>query len=494
METTSLTAHELRDLLRRRDISSVEATRATLARIDTVDPRISAYVTVLADQALAQAEAADRMLADPAALDASAGPAAALCGVPLGIKDNMCTAGARTTCSSRMLENFVPPYDATTVARMRAAGAVFVGKTNLDEFAMGSSTENSAFGPTRNPWDTTRAPGGSSGGSAAAVAADLCAAATGSDTGGSIRQPAAFCGVVGMKPTYGLVSRYGLVACASSLDQIGPFTKDVEDCALMMNALAGHDPRDSTSANVPAVDYTTFLGKGVKGMRVGLPREFFEPAGGDLESRALVDAAIKTLVSLGAIPVEVALPHSPYALATYYLCMTAEVSSNLARYDGAQYGLRDMAATDVISMFSASRSQGFGDETKRRTMLGTFALSAGSYEAYYLKSLKVRTLIAGDFTKAFESCDIIAGPVTPEPAFKLGEKTSDPLAMYLSDIFTISVNLAGICATSQPCGHTAAGLPVGLQLIAPAFGEDRLFAAAAAFEAATDHHRRKPAL
>ena len=485
MQIHEKTAHELAGMLRKREVSSVEITRSVLARITEVEQRVQAWVTITADDALAAAAAADREFSSGAA-------ASPLAGIPVGIKDNMCTRGVLTTCSSKILSNFVPPYDATVVGKLRAAGAVVLGKLNMDEFAMGSSTENSGIKKTFNPWDLARIPGGSSGGSAAAVAADMAPIATGSDTGGSIRQPAACCGVVGVKPTYGLVSRYGLVAFASSLDQIGPLAKDVEDAALLLNTLAGHDPMDSTSATYEPPDYTTFLNRGVKGMRVGLPREFFGE-GLDPEVRAAVEAAVKKLEELGASAVEVELPTSPYAVATYYLCATAEASSNLARYSGVEYGARK-DADNIIEMYRRTRAQGFGDEVKRRIMLGTYALSAGYYDAYYLKALKVRTLIARDFARAFEKCDVIAGPTTPTPAFRIGEKADNPLEMYLSDIYTISVNLAGIAGISLPCGFTRADLPVGLQLIAPAFEEGRLFSAAHAYEQATEWHRRKPPL
>ncbi|MGB9690538.1 MAG: Asp-tRNA(Asn)/Glu-tRNA(Gln) amidotransferase subunit GatA [Candidatus Sumerlaeaceae bacterium] len=482
MELFRMTAHELSSLLRRREVTSYELTRAVLTRIAEVEPKVQAYISVTGEEALRMAKNADELLAKGEA-------PSPLTGIPVAIKDNMCTRGTLTTCASKILGNFVPPYDATTVARLRARRAVFVGKTNMDEFAMGSSTENSGMKPTFNPWDLTRIPGGSSGGSAAAVAADMAIVATGSDTGGSIRQPAAFCGVVGLKPTYGLVSRYGLVAFASSLDQIGPITKDVTDAALLLNELAGHDPMDSTSAKIEPPDYTTFLGRDVRELRVGLPREFFGE-GLDAEVEQAVRGALAELENLGAEIIEVSLPHSPYAVATYYLCATAEASSNLARYDGVKYGLR-VEADNIVDMFSRTRSAGFGTEVKRRIMLGTYALSAGYYDAYYLKALKVRTLIKRDFDKAFEQCDVIAGPTTPTPAFRLGEKTANPLEMYLSDIFTISVNLAGICGISVPCGITSSNLPIGLQLIAPAFEEGRLFTVAHAYEQATDWHRKR---
>lgn len=485
MELSGKTAHELRDLLKKGDISSVDITRDVLARIEAVEPRVGAYVTTTPEEALSMAEAADKRRA--------AGEATAdLVGIPIAVKDNMVTKGIRTTCSSKMLEKFIPPFDGTVVAKLREQGLVFVGKANMDEFAMGSSSETSAIKQTANPWDLERIPGGSSGGSAAAVAASMAVLATGSDTGGSIRQPAAHCGIVGMKPTYGLVSRYGLIAFASSLDQIGPLSRDVEDAALLLNAMAGHDSMDSTSAKVDVPDYTSFLNKDIKGLRIGLPKEFFGE-GADPETLAAVKTAIAQLEALGAIPVEVELPHSNYAVATYYLCATAEASSNLARYDGAHYGFR-AEADNVIDMFSRTRSQGFGDEVKRRIMLGTYALSAGFYEDFYLKALKVRTLIKQDFDKAFASCDLIAGPTTPTAAFKLGEKTDNPLEMYLSDIYTISVNLAGIPAISLPCGLTSGNLPIGLQFIAPAFEDGRLFTAAHAFEQSTQWHTNKPSL
>lgn len=482
MELYQKTAHELSDMLRRREVSSEELTRSVMNRIMEAEPKVQAYVTVMGDDAMKMAREADKAIASGTAQSA-------LAGIPVAVKDNMCTRGHLTTCSSKMLSNFIPPYDATIVAKLRRDFAVFTGKTNMDEFAMGSSTENSGIKKTNNPWDLDRVPGGSSGGSAAAVAADMAIMATGSDTGGSIRQPAALCGVVGLKPTYGLVSRYGLVAFASSLDQIGPITKDVEDAALLLNALAGHDPMDSTSAQYSAPDYTSFLRQDVRGLRVGLPTEFFAE-GLDPEIRAAVQKAVKTLEDQGAETVEVSLPHSEFAVATYYVCATAEASSNLARYDGVHYGLR-VDADNVIEMYSRTRHAGFGAEVKRRIMLGTYALSAGYYDAYYLKALRVRTLIARDFEKAFEKCDVILGPTSPTAAFRAGEKTDDPLAMYLNDIYTISVNLAGIAGISLPCGFTSANLPIGLQLIAPAFEEGRLIKMAHAYEQSTDWHKRR---
>jgi len=475
-EPYSWTVHEASAKLRAREISSVELTRSVLDRIASVEPRVRAYVTVDGDRALEMARAADERLV--------AGTAQSpLCGVPLGLKDNLCTTDFPTTCASKILENFRPPYDATVVARLREAGAVFVGKTNQDEFAMGSSTENSGFHPTSNPWDLERTPGGSSGGSAAAVAAGEALATLGSDTGGSIRQPASYCGVVGMKPTYGRVSRYGLVAYGSSLDQIGPLTRDVEDCALILNAISGHDGRDSTSAPIERPDFTSFLNGNIEGLRVGLPRECFGE-GLDPEVAAVLDESRATLERLGAKMVEVSLPHSEYAIAAYYLVATAEASSNLARYDGAHYGHRAAGTDNIIDMFSRTRREGFGDEVKRRLMLGAYVLSAGFYDAYYLKALKVRTLIKRDFENAFENVDVICMPVAPTPAFKLGEKVNDPLQMYLEDIFTISANLAGIPGVSVPAGFTPGYLPVGLQLLAPIFEEGRLIRAAHAFERA----------
>lgn len=487
IELTRLTAHELSDLLRRREVSAVEATEAYLERIAQVDGEVKAYLTVTADQARKAAEEADRRLASEPAENLPP-----LLGVPGALKDNLCTAGVRTTCASRILHNFVPPYDATVVEKTKAAGAPILGKANMDEFAMGSSTENSGFFTTRNPYDLTRVPGGSSGGSAAAVAADEAAWALGSDTGGSIRQPAAFCGLVGLKPTYGAVSRYGLVAFASSLDQIGPLTKDVHDAALVMNLIAGRDARDATSVDRPHPDYTTFLGREVKGLRIGIPKEYFVE-GLDTEVREKVMAAIGALAEGGAEVVEVSLPHTKYALATYYLIAPAEASSNLARYDGVRYGHRSATAPDSVTMFKRTRQEGFGAEVKRRIMLGTYALSAGYYDAYYLKAQKVRTLFRRDFEEAFKKCDVIASPTTPTVAFKAGEKVDNPLAMYLSDVFTIPAPLAALPALSLPCGYSAeGGLPIGLQLQANHFAEGTLFQVAFAVEQALGLKRRRP--
>ncbi len=477
-----LSLSQLAPLLARREVSPVEVTEQFLTRIDERDGELHTFITVDEAGARAQAQEAEARL--------KRGEATPLTGVPLALKDVMVTKGLRTTCGSRILENFLPPYDATVVERLRRAGAVFLGKVNMDEFAMGSSTENSAFGPTHNPWRRDCIPGGSSGGSAAAVAADLCTASLGSDTGGSIRQPASHCGVVGLKPTYGRVSRYGLVAYASSLDQIGPITKEVRDGALLLQAIAGYDPRDSTSVPAPVPDYQEVLGREIRGLKVGVPKEYFGH-GLEPEVEAAIQGALKTLASLGAELLEVSLPHTEYAVATYYVVAVAEASSNLARYDGVKYGLR-VEGRNLLEMYANSRTQGFGAEVRRRIMLGTYALSAGYYEAYYQKALQVRALIRRDFEEAFKNCAVLATPVAPTPAFRLGEKIDDPLTMYLSDIFTISVNLAGIPGISIPCGFSSLGLPIGLQLLGPPFEEATLLQAAHAFEQATDFHRRKP--
>jgi aspartyl-tRNA(Asn)/glutamyl-tRNA(Gln) amidotransferase subunit A len=482
---TELTIHELADLFRQKTATPTQAAREYLDRIAALDPKVKAYLTVTGEAALMRATEADARFEKGAPL----GP---LDGVPLVLKDVLCTRGVRTTCGSKILESFVPPYDATVVARLSRAGAVILGKLNMDEFAMGSSTENSGYFATRNPWDLSRVPGGSSGGSAAAVAADLAAATLGTDTGGSIRQPAAFCGNVGLKPTYGRVSRYGLVAFASSLDQIGPFAKDVEDAALVLQAIAGRDPMDSTSAAVPVPDYAAGLGQGVEGLRVGIPAEYFID-GLDPEVEAAVRAAIEILKGLGAKTESVSLPHTEYGLAAYYVIGPAEASSNLARYDGVKYGLRVPGARDLIDMYSRTRGAGFGAEVKRRVMLGTYALSAGYYDAYYGKAQKVRTLVQRDFQKAFERVDVIVAPTTPTAAFKTGEK-EDPLSMYLNDVFTIPVNLAGLPGVSVPAGFTKAGLPVGLQVIGKAFDEAAVLRTAKAYEGATEWRKRKPTL
>lgn len=489
MEIYELTAHELAEYIQKGELSAEEVTRAVFSRIHEVEEDVQAYVTLTEEAAYTQARRVDgQKLAGQ-----NPGP---LAGIPVGIKDNICTKGVRTTCSSRMLENFVPPYNATVIDKLEAAGAVITGKLNMDEFAMGSSTENSAFFPTRNPWNLECVPGGSSGGPAAAVAAGEAIYALGSDTGGSIRQPASLCGIVGMKPTYGLVSRYGLVAFASSLDQIGPFTKDVRDCALVLNAIAGHDPRDSTSAPNPLPDYTSFLTGEIRGVKIGVPREFFGE-GLDPGVEETVRKAIDKLAELGAIIEECSFPYVEYALPAYYIIAPAEASSNLARYDGVCYGYRAMPEKgekyDIIEMYMKTRSEGFGPEVKRRIMLGTYALSSGYYDAYYLKALKVRTLIRDDFNRLFERFDVLVSPTSPTPAFRLGEKADDPLSMYLSDIYTIPVNLAGIPALSLPCGFVD-GLPVGLHLMGPAFGEGILLKVAYAFEQNTSYHRARPPL
>jgi aspartyl-tRNA(Asn)/glutamyl-tRNA(Gln) amidotransferase subunit A len=461
------------------------ATEAYLARIAALDPKVRAYTAVTREAALAQAAEADARFRAGA-------PRGPLDGVPIALKDVLCTRGIATTCGSRILETYVPPYDATVYARLRAAGSVLLGKLNMDEFAMGSSTENSAFFTTRNPWDLGRVPGGSSGGSAAAVAADMAAATFGTDTGGSIRQPAAFCGNVGLKPTYGRVSRYGLVAFASSLDQVGPFTKTVADAALVLRVIAGADPMDSTAASVGVPDYRAALGGDVAGLRIGIPREYFID-GMDPEVERAVRAAVDVLRGLGAKTEEVSLPHTEYGLAAYYLIGPAEASSNLARYDGVKYGLRVTGARDLVEMESRTRAAGFGKEVKRRIMLGTYALSAGYYDAYYGQALRVRTLVARDFRRAFETVDAIVAPTTPGVAFKIGEK-EDPLQMYLNDVFTIPVSLAGLPGVSIPGGFTLAGLPIGLQVIGKAYDEATVLRVAHAYERATDWHTRKPAL
>lgn len=486
MELTTLTIHELQELLQRREVTAGEVLQAFLERIAREEAKVQAYMSVGEREAVRGAARVDqrRDRGEPV------GP---LAGVPLAIKDVICTQGIPTTCSSKILEGFIPPYDATVVRRLDQAGMVLLGKTNMDEFAMGSSTENSAYKLTRNPWDMGRVPGGSSGGSAAAVAADLCAGALGSDTGGSIRQPAAFCGIVGLKPTYGRISRYGLVAFASSLDQIGPMTKDVRDAAILLNVIAGHDPCDSTSVDLPVADYTAPLGREITGLRIGIPDEYFIE-GMDAEVETAVREAISVLESLGAKAERLSLPHTEYAVATYYLVATAEASSNLARYDGVKYGLRAREARDLFAMYTDSRRNGFGPEVKRRIMLGTYGLSAGYYDAYYLKALKVRTLIRKDFEEAFKRCDVILTSTAPTPAFRIGEKTDDPLTMYLSDIFTISANLAGIPGISLPCGFTQVGLPVGLQLLGRPFDEATVLQVGFAYEQATEWHRRKPPL
>ncbi len=482
-----LTAHEARALLSKREVSARELTEAVLERIEAVDGRVRAYLAVTGEAALQQAAEADERLAR--------GEGGPLTGVPVAVKDNMCTRGVATTCGSRMLERFVPPYDAHVVGRLREAGAVIVGKTNMDEFAMGSSVEHSAFHPTHNPWSLERVPGGSSGGSTAAVAADETLVALGSDTGGSIRQPASLCGVVGLKPTYGRVSRYGLVAFASSLDQIGPITKDVRDCALLLNAIAGHDPRDATSAPLDVPDFTEALTGDIKGMRIGVAKEYV-PEDIDPAVRAVVDAAVTRLEELGAaVERGVSLPSTPHALACYYIIAPSEASANLARYDGVKYGYAYQDGDGMWDNLEKTRQYGFGDEVKRRIMLGTYALSAGYYDAYYLKALKVRTLIRRDFEEAFERFDVLLGLVSPTPAFRLGEKLDDPFQMYLSDVFTLPQPIAGIPSISVPAGFAnwqEESLPVGIQLMARPFDEASLLRVAHAYEQATAWHTQRP--
>jgi len=483
MDLCRLTIHEASELLRHREISSLELTQAVLDRIREVEGKVHAFVTITEDLALQQAEAADQRI--------QKGEATPLTGIPALIKDVICTKGVRTTCGSRMLENFVPPYDATVMEKLKACGIVMVGKANMDEFAMGSSTEHSAFFPTHNPWDLSRVPGGSSGGSAAAVAADEAIYALGSDTGGSIRQPAGFCNVAGFKLTYGRVSRYGLVAFASSLDQIGPLTKDATDCALVMNAIIGYEPRDSTSLPYPVPDYTRSLIPDLHGLRLGVPQEYFV-SGMQKGVEEVMNSAIAKLEELGAeIDWEISLPHTPYALAAYYIIAPSEASANLARYDGVKYGFSVQDAESMWDAMEKTKQFGFGPEVKRRIMLGTYALSAGYYDAYYLKAQKVRTLIRQEFDQAFERFDALITPTSPTVPFKIGEKVDDPLQMYLSDVCTLPINIAGIPAISIPAGF-ADGLPVGMQVIGKPLSEETLLRVAFAYEQATDWHKRRP--
>ena len=480
-------AKQLRDQIAIGQVSSVKAAETIFENIRQYEPLIGAYISTFKDQALSRAGEIDTKIA-------ASRQAGILAGVPVAVKDNICTTFGATTCGSKILENFHSPYNATVVEKLLAADAVIVGKTNMDEFAMGSSTET-GLKQTFNPWDSTRVPGGSSGGSAAAVAAGMCFAALGSDTGGSVRQPAGFCGVVGLKPTYGRVSRFGLVAYGSSLDQIGPITQTVTDSALMMNVIAGHDPADSTSVdekNAATCDYLEKLDEPIENLKIAIVPQF--NAGADKHVQKALDDAIEVYKQLGAEIIEIDLPHSDYAIAAYYIIATAEASSNLARYDGVHYGHRTPAVADYVQVYSKSRAEGFGKEVKRRIMLGTYALSSGYYDAYYLKALQVRNLIRDDFTRAFERCDCIATPVSPTTAFKIGEKIDDPLKMYLSDVYTISANLAGIPGISVPCGFDGKGLPIGLQILAPAFGEDKLLRIARMFEANTDWHNKKPTI
>lgn len=488
-ELLQLGIAEIMESLRAREFSAEELTRAYLERIGETEAKVHAYLSVLEDEAISAARDADAKFG--AGDDDSP-----LLGVPVAVKDLLCMKGTRTTCASRFLENFEAPYDATAVARLKDAGAVILGKLNMDEFAMGSSCEQSAFGPTHNPWNLKTIPGGSSGGSAAAVAARSCVVSLGSDTGGSIRQPAACCGVVGMKPTYGRISRYGLIAFASSLDQIGPFAKNVRDAAILLGAVSGHDPRDSTSADEPVPDYTENLEAGVRGLRIGIPEEYFIE-GMDPEVEAAVQKAIAVFKEQGAEILEISLPHTQYALPVYYILAPAEASSNLARYDGVRYGVRkegDSTFGSLFGMYAASRENGFGDEVKRRIMLGTYALSSGYYDAFYTKAQRVRTLISQDFKTAFDSVDVVLSATAPTPAFEIGERLDDPISMYLSDILTIPCNLAGLPGISQPCGFTSRSLPIGLQLVGKPFAEKTILQAAAAFESATTHHEALPPL
>jgi len=477
-----LTIHEANQLLKEGEISSKDLILSIIERIKQVEGKIKAYVTLNEEEAIKNSEEIDKQkdFSNP------------LSGIPVAVKDNICTYNLRTTCSSKILENFIPPYDATVVKKLKVCNAVIIGKTNMDEFAMGSSTENSAFFPTRNPWDLERVPGGSSGGSAAAVAAGECIYALGSDTGGSIRQPANYCGVVGLKPTYGRVSRYGLVAYASSLDQIGPITKDVTDCAIILNYICGWDEKDSTSANVPEEDFTKSLVEDVRGLKIGIPKEYIDEGIEEDVKSAVFDAA-KLFEDLGAKCEEISLPHTEYALWAYYIIAPAEASSNLARYDGIRYGVRAKNYDDLIDLYKKTRSEGFGAEVKRRIMLGTYALSAGYYDAYYLKAQKVRTLVKRDFDKAFEKYDLILSPTAPSAAFKIGEMVDDPLKMYMSDVCTIPVNMAGLPAISIPAGFSN-NLPIGIQLIGKAFDEKTILRAAYTFEKAVALEKRKPQL
>jgi aspartyl-tRNA(Asn)/glutamyl-tRNA(Gln) amidotransferase subunit A len=485
IDLTELSVKSIRKQVSERGLSAVDLCHAALDRIDSLG-ELNAFLTVNEDRALAQAESIDRQAA-------TGQPLPQLAGVVIAVKDNMVVEGVRTTAGSRILNNYIPPYTATAVQRLMDAGAVIIGKTNCDEFAMGSSNENSGYGPVKNPWDQSRVPGGSSGGSAVAVAAGMCTGALGSDTGGSIRQPASLTGVVGLKPTYGRVSRYGLIAFGSSLDQVGPFGNRVEDLAAIMNVLAGHDNADSTSSNVPVPDYTAGLERGIEGLRVGVPREYYS-AGLDADVKTQTEAAIRMLEEMGCRIIDISLPHTEYAIPVYYVLANAEASSNLARYDGVRYGFRAESPTNLKEMYSETRDQGFGAEVKRRIMIGTYALSAGYYDQYYGKAQGVRHLIEKDFSNAFDYCDIIVTPTSPTPAFRIGEKTGSPLEMYLSDIYTITVNLAGVPGISIPCGLSTNGLPIGVQLIGRHFEESVLLMAAANLERALNFHSRPPLL
>lgn len=486
MDVTSQTAHELAKMLADGQLSSVALTTSYLTRIEELDPTLGAYLHVDREGAIAQAKRSDARRAGGRTLSG-------LDGIPMGLKDIFLTEGLPTTCSSRILEGFVPPYDGTAVRKLKEAGTVILGKLSMDEFAMGGSNEWCAYGSVKNPWDPGRVPGGSSGGSAVSTSAGMAGATLGTDTGGSIRQPASFTGIVGMKPTYGRVSRFGVIAFASSLDQVGPMTRDVTDCAELLSVIAGHDPSDSTSAKRDVPDFRAALEAGAKGLRIGIPREYFGE-GLDPEVREAVEAAIETYRGLGADIREVSLPHTDHGIAAYYLINTSEASSNLARYDGVRYGHREDPGEGLLEMYTESRGKGFGPEVKRRIMLGTYALSAGYYEAYYLKALKVRTLVRQDFARAYDDVDLLLTPTTPTPAFRFGENTKDPIQMYLADVFTVSANLAGLPAISLPCGFSSAGLPIGLQLMGPAWSEDIVLRGARAFEREHDYHQRRPSL
>ncbi|MBF0230590.1 MAG: Asp-tRNA(Asn)/Glu-tRNA(Gln) amidotransferase subunit GatA [Desulfamplus sp.] len=508
MDLYELTIKQAQNGLAKRDFSSLDLVNAMLDRIEKLDGDIGAYITIDADGAREAAIEADQRIengyyllknesfTDNKSNSNSSNYRYPLLGIPIALKDLLCTIGLKTTCASKILENFVPQYDATVVSMLKNAGAIIIGKTNLDEFAMGSSTENSGFHITRNPWDREHVPGGSSGGSAAAVSARMCIAALGTDTGGSIRQPASHCGVVGIKPTYGRVSRYGLVSYASSLDQIGPITKDVQDSAILLNVICGHDPLDSTSANVEVPDFTfaleQFKTDGLKGMKAGIPKEFLSLKGLDPDVENAFNKAKETLERLGVEMVEVSLPQTDYAVAAYYVIAPSEASSNLARFDGVRFGLRDNSANDLIDMYKKTKSKGFGAEVQRRIITGTYALSAGYYDAYYGRATRVRTMIRDDFTRAFEKCDIIISPVAPTPAFKIGENIDDPLTMYLTDIFTLSTNMAGLPGISVPCGFSSKGLPIGLQIMANHFDEMALIKAGYGLEQTLDIKEKFP--
>lgn len=484
MDLPFLTIKEASDLIMKKELSPVELTQSILERINKIDDNLNTYVTVLEEKALQSAKKAEEDITSGNYL----GP---LHGIPMGLKDIFVTKDITTTCSSKMLENFIPPYDATVTEKLLKSGAVILGKNNMDEFAMGSSTETSFFGPTKNPWDIERVPGGSSGGSASATAASLCLGSVGTDTGGSIRQPAALCGVVGMKPTYGRVSRFGMIAFASSLDQAGPLTKTVEDTALILNAISGHDPKDSTCLNIPVPDYTKSLKNDLKGLKIGIPKEYFVD-GMDEDVENASRKAISEMENLGAEIVEISLPHTEYAVVTYYIIAPSEASSNLARYDGVKYGFRAEGAESLRDMYFKTRAQGFGDEVKRRIMLGTYALSSGYYDAYYLKAQKVRTLIKNDFDEAFKKVDAIVAPTTPEVAFKIGEKTQDPIKMYLSDVLTIPCNIAGLPGISVPCGFSSDGLPIGIQVLGKLLDEETVLHVAHAYEQSTNWRQKRP--